>query len=167
MAAGTANVCGRVGHRHFFRERVSSNWDSLFFVVGALEKSGFNDNLVTRYAELCDSMLFTNLENVGVYHHSYDEEVLPLIDNVQCNIASGENNFYFIHLMGSHYSFERRYRAEYNRFSSADYCNFPEWQRETRSHYDNSVLYNDYVVSEIYPALLQKRHFFSISPTTL
>lgn len=112
-------------------------------------KSGFNDNLVTRYAELCDSMLFTNLENVGVYHHSYDEEVLPLIDNVQCNIASGENNFYFIHLMGSHYSFERRYPAEYNRFSSADYSNFPEWQRETRAHYDNSVLYNDYVVSEI------------------
>lgn len=112
-------------------------------------KSGFNDNLVTRYAELCDSMLFTNLENVGVYHHSYDEEVLSLIDDVQCNIASGENNFYFIHLMGSHYSFERRYPAEYNCFSSADYCNFPEWQRETRAHYDNSVLYNDYVVSEI------------------
>lgn len=112
-------------------------------------KSGFNDNLVTRYAELCDSMLFTNLDNVGVYHRSYDEEVLPLIDDVQRNIACEADNFYFIHLMGSHYSFERRYPAEYNHFSSADYSDYPEWQREIRACYDNSVLYNDYVVSEI------------------
>ena len=31
-ADGTANICGRVGHRHFF-ERVPRNWDSLFFVL--------------------------------------------------------------------------------------------------------------------------------------
>ena len=39
-ADGTANVCGRVGHRHFFFEREFQAIETLFFfVIGALEKT--------------------------------------------------------------------------------------------------------------------------------
>ncbi len=117
--------------------------------VSNQSKSGLYDNLVTRYAELCNEEYFTNHENVGKHHNSYDEEVLPLIDKIKQQSVSDEKNFYFVHLMGSHYEFDKRYPEGYSRFKAADYLSFPENQRENRACYDNSILYNDYVVSEI------------------
>lgn len=117
--------------------------------VSNQSRSGLNDNLVTRYAQLCKEEHFTSTENVGRHHKSYDEEVLPLIEDIRDRVVSGDKNFYFVHLMGSHYQFEERYPASFSKFSSSEYAAFPEHQRENRAYYDNSVLYTDYVVSEI------------------
>ena len=123
--------------------------------VSNQSKSGVADNLVTRYAELCDVMEYTNPKNVGMHHLSYDEEVLPLLRNVKSS-ASGDKNFYFVHLMGSHYRFDLRYPDSYRVFKESDYKQFIESQRENRAHYDNSILYNDYVVSEIIKEFVDK-----------
>lgn len=117
--------------------------------VSNQSRSGLNDNLVTRYAELCKEEHFTSSENVGRRHKSHDEEVLPLIEEIRGRVVEGEKSFYFVHLMGSHYQFNERYPEEFNKFKPAEYSSFPNSQRENRAYYDNSVLYTDYVVSEI------------------
>jgi len=113
-------------------------------------KHGLFDNVVGKYADLCDSQFFVGQKFAGIQRKTYDEEVLPLIKGVQrSKEASRRTNFYFIHLMGSHEVFESRYPANRNHFKESEYAKYPMNQRKNRAAYDNSILYNDSVVNEI------------------
>ena len=123
-----------------------SNYESVW--ISNQLRRGLFDNVITGYADLCDSMIFVSVNNehyngVG----SYDERVLLPLKQYKNN--SEKNNFYFIHLMGSHIYFKHRYPEKYNKFKYDEYAEFPENQRYDLAAYDNSVLYNDYVVNEI------------------
>jgi glucan phosphoethanolaminetransferase (alkaline phosphatase superfamily) len=72
--------------------------------------------------------------------------LIPIATNYHLNAP---NNLIFIHLMGSHADFNQRYPARYAKFTAADYNGFPAGQRPDRAEYDNSVLFNDYVVSSL------------------
>ena len=76
-----------------------------------------------------------------------DEAVLDLLPKLD-----GERKFYVVHLMGNHMSYSKRYPAEFGKFSEADVENpkLDATQRKIVSQYLNSVLYNDFVVSEIF-----------------
>ena len=80
---------------------------------------GIYDNPVVKIAEFCDRHRFTNGGMMGVNSGGYDEALLPLIDEAMTSSA----DLTVIHL--------------------------PSLQRETIAAYDNSVLYNDFVVSSI------------------
>ena len=54
-----------------------------------------------------------------------------------------------IHLMGQHYTYSDRYPKNYAHFKAKDYISLPSTQREIVAHYDNSILYNDYVLDQI------------------
>ena len=54
-----------------------------------------------------------------------------------------------IHLLGSHVAYYLRYPKHYNRFRPADYDRPTRRQRIVLSSYDNTVLYNDMVVSRL------------------
>ena len=58
---------------------------------------------------------------------------------------------YVIHLWGQHYTYSQRYPKEFGVFSASDYSQerWTEGQRRVIAHYDNAMLYNDYVVNEI------------------
>lgn len=113
-------------------------------------KRGFCDNVIGNYADLCDCSMFVGNKFAGMSRHNVDEEVLPLIKHMQKNTARNcKRNFYFIHLMGSHEAFEARFPADRKHFKASEYLKYPEKQRKTRADYDNSILYNDSVVSEI------------------
>lgn len=113
-------------------------------------KIGFWDNIVGKYADLCAYNRFVGNKFAGLNRSTLDEEVLPLLRSVQQKEAQqAERNFYFVHLMGSHPAFTQRYPANRNRFASSDYLKYPINQREKRACLDNSILYNDSVVSEI------------------
>ena len=58
--------------------------------------------------------------------------------------------------MGSHFKFNRRYPKDYNHFKTDDYLDKMPTQRQTLAEYDNSVLYNDYVVYELMKAYEDK-----------
>lgn len=58
-------------------------------------------------------------------------------------------NFIVFHLMGSHSEFEDRYPSEYQKYIPGDYADYKDYQREVIANYDNSILYNDYVVYQI------------------
>ena len=84
---------------------------------------------------------FTGKETDGI--------LLPEISKIKQNL--GESNFYIIHLMGNHFKYDLRYPKDFAKFTANDLQNkMNPGQKESFAWYLNSVLYNDYVINEIY-----------------
>ena len=109
---------------------------------------GLFDNVVGRYAELCDTSLFVGNKFSGMSRKDLDEETIGLVQGIMIQ-ERAERSLYFIHLMGSHTAFKSRYPAHFDRFKPADYLQYPGPQRKNRAEYDNSILYNDSVVCQL------------------
>ena len=110
-------------------------------------RNGVYDNVVSKYAELCDTSIWTGQKFAGIVKTDLDELVIEKINERE--LWSDNKNVYIVHLMGSHYTFKSRYPEKYDMFKPKDYEVYKEHQRATLAEYDNSILYNDYVVSEI------------------
>lgn len=55
-----------------------------------------------------------------------------------------------VHFFGQHYIYANRYPSNFKYFTADDYSkDLSEEEREMVAHYDNSILYNDYVVDTI------------------
>lgn len=78
----------------------------------------------------------------------YDEELLPLIESR--NKINRLKKLTLIHLNGSHMYYQDRYLESRSKFRASDYKSNPESQRCNLAEYDNSVLYNDSVIAEIF-----------------
>lgn len=78
-----------------------------------------------------------------------DGALLPLIN--QAKAGQSERNFYVIHLIGNHMDYSLRYPEGFGKFSAADVkAKLTSKQKEVIAYYDNSVLYNDFVINEIF-----------------
>lgn len=108
---------------------------------------GIYDNVITKYAEIADTTLFVGNRLGGSFKNDLDELLLDIVSN-EVNTRFNKN-FHIIHLMGNHPAFNMRYPESFNRFSEDDYMMYLEHQRKTIAEYDNSVLYNDFVVYEL------------------
>src|SRR5690606_27867611 len=78
----------------------------------------------------------------------YDEVILPKFkDIIDEKVAK---KIVFVHLEGSHISYHKKYPEKYNYFKDQPKTKFstPEAYKII-NEYDNSIRYNDYVVSEI------------------
>lgn len=110
------------------------------------EISGIYGNFGRLYAATCTRSKFTRLrDSTEESNAKFDEAVLPLFDDELATIH--EKTFCVIHLMGTHSVYNRRYPKQYETFTSDDESSAAG--RDIRAEYDNAVLYNDYVVSEI------------------
>lgn len=109
--------------------------------------AGQYDNVASRYAELCDTTIWVGSKVQGASKKGYDGEILKAI-NFESFSGDGKN-FIVFHLMGSHSKFEDRYPTEFQKYNSGDYTGLKDYQREVIANYDNSILYNDYVVFQI------------------
>lgn len=79
----------------------------------------------------------------------YDENLLPVLDSV-LKENTCTKRFFVIHLWGSHFSYKLRYPSAYDQFTPEDILLGETLkQKQTVAEYDNSVLYNDYIVSSI------------------
>lgn len=112
-------------------------------------ESGFYDNIVTKYAMLSDDFSFVGKKLQGVSKDDLDEIILDTISKFKNLNDCEDNNFYLIHLMGSHPKFNKRYSERFDVFKKDDYSDRAEIQRIALAEYDNSILYNDSVVYEI------------------
>ena len=78
-----------------------------------------------------------------------DGALLPLIN--QAKAGQSKRNFYVIHLIGNHMDYSLRYPEGFGKFSAADVkAKLTSKQKEVIAYYDNSVLYNDFVINEIF-----------------
>lgn len=129
-----------------FPEIISkTNYNSIW--ISNQSRDGMFDNVISKYAELCDTSIWVGNKFAGIKKTDLDELVLEKIKDIEKYLS--KNNIFIIHLMGSHYAFKSRYPEKYDVFKPNVYEDYKEHQRSTLAEYDNSILYNDYVVSEI------------------
>lgn len=117
------------------------------FWISNQSQYGLYDNIASAFAKLCDTTIFVGDLCAGVGTNKLDENIIPCLQQQINN--NNSLNCYFIHLIGSHYSFNRRYPKHFNKYSPNDYCEYPKHQRYNLATYDNSILYNDSVVYKI------------------
>ena len=99
-------------------------------------KYGMYETPITVISSTANHEIWTNgsAKMEGVF---FDEELVNRLPKVDPN----KNTLIIIHLMGSHQKYEKRVPKEFRQFTGAD---------EVVACYDNSILYTDYVVDEIY-----------------
>ncbi|MDP5158700.1 MAG: phosphoethanolamine transferase [Flaviramulus sp.] len=102
---------------------------------------GFHDNLVSRIASAANESIFLSYND---FRHKtfYDEVLFPMIDE---KLLIKEKKVVFVHLIGTHYDYSKRYPEKFNVFKSKK----QDKKNKIIDTYDNSILYNDLIVSEI------------------
>ncbi len=108
-------------------------------------KLGFWNNVIAKYADLFDTAYFCQDLHKNMQQNTYDEELFDLLK--KHNIPEAQNNLIVFHLMGSHPAFESRAPKAYQKFKYSDYVNKDSISRPLLAGYDNTLLYNDFVVN--------------------
>lgn len=110
---------------------------------------GLWDNGVTSLAQNADNQVFVNLmassSMESTQMASYDGNLFEPFENALSDEA--KNRLILIHLIGSHTQYSKRYPSDYEKFTGAE-----EYEQKIIDTYDNSILYNDFVID----------HFFSL-----
>ncbi|MBN2524297.1 MAG: phosphoethanolamine transferase [Bacteroidales bacterium] len=106
---------------------------------------GIWDNLVTVLAKKTDYIKFVNTSSNSSFEAilttSYDSKLFePFIEVLEENVS---RKFIVIHLMGSHSAYSKRYPKSFEVFAGIDS------KEKTIAEYDNSILYNDYIVDSL------------------
>ncbi len=124
------------------------------------------DNIVSLIARSADYLeaLDTHV-GIGTGTRHYDGELLPSIRRILAK-KSTKNRVIFVHLMGNHFNYADRY--PHDRFQR--FCAKPKKgvvgtkaaAVPELNDYDNSVLYNDYVVSSIIKEAQKHKNVFSV-----
>jgi len=110
---------------------------------------GPNDNLVGAIAKKVDHLISVRNKKLD-NDISYDENIIPYFKDIITNKKINQNKIIFIHLMGSHAKYSLRYPNKYNKFIEWDNAIFGNKLDSYKTNtYDNSVLYNDYILHKI------------------
>jgi len=119
---------------------------------------GVWDNTIAILGRTTDVSFFINTtgtSKVALDGISFDGKILSYLDRV---IEDGaKKKFIIIHLMGIHTRYWKRFPKEFEAFKDMvppglkfkQYLNDNQWKRQLIDFYDNAILYNDYVVSQV------------------
>lgn len=110
---------------------------------------GIYDNPVKKIADYCDRLAFTDNGMIGSKGMRISDDLDSLLIPMTQRWNDDVRDLSVIHLLGSHVAYYLRYPKHYNRFRPADYDRPTRRQRIVLSSYDNTVLYNDMVVSRL------------------
>lgn len=106
-----------------------------------------NDNIVGRIGEQADEQYWLNKNYNDTWirqkNNTFDDKIIDCLKEIN---KPQSKTLFIINLLGSHASYDCRYPKEFRRWDDDFLINA----------YDNSVLYNDYVMSEIYRLLFDK-----------
>ncbi|MBD79738.1 MAG: hypothetical protein CL840_12545 [Crocinitomicaceae bacterium] len=115
---------------------------------------GIYDNLVSVIAQSCDETYFIN-KNIGemVVTNDFDGAIISRLSSILSK-STDENRVIFVHLMGSHGAYDERYPEEFEAFKGdLNRSVFGNQHPRYINYYDNSVLYNDWVISKVFDEL--------------
>ena len=134
-------------------------WYEFISIIELMKESGFasywfgnqgrigKHNGTTRvYAQACDQQWFLKDDHVE------DQLDIVLVDSSYQfinHLRNKKHNFIIYHMKGSHFDYSLRYPKEFDQFSVNEYQNEPQNHRDILASYDNSILYNDFVVDKI------------------
>ncbi len=107
------------------------------------------DNSTASIASTSSVIEFTHQRHASEERYGYfDGDLLPLLDTHLQKIP--QKVFFCLHLMGSHRRYTNRYPSDFNIFGAENIDKDISIQKkQTIAEYDNSILYNDYVIDEI------------------
>ena len=110
------------------------------------------DNPVSVLANRVDHRFNFN-SNLGLNNStsSYDIDLVKKLDNILSDPLE-QNTVIYLHLMGNHGNYKERYPKEFERFTEnlqSKYFGGTNYWDEHVNEYDNSVLYTDFVISQI------------------
>lgn len=130
------NVLSRCGYETYWVSNQEVVGDYIQ-PISVIAKMSGKMNYVKMRTSVAD---LSSVHNVG-----YDMEVLPYLHKYE---SQGKKNVaQFIHLIGCHIDYSRRYPVSYKRFTSKDIV--AEGDKACIAHYVNSIYYNDDVVANI------------------
>lgn len=115
---------------------------------------GWYGNIDKIYSERCDEKYFADVdfdkveEKDKLFSRNFDIVLLPAIEDFISH--SQEKNFYCVHLYGSHVEYRERYPAEFAKFTAADENKISDESKKVTAEYDNSILYTDFILNEIF-----------------
>ena len=121
------------------------------------ETSGQWANVALAYANRCDYKKFTGIRQSYEKSYRADGELLPLLYEAMNN--DSDKNFYVLHLMGCHGEYENRYTPDFAKFSDVDETKGiikTQEAKTKRAQYDNAILYNDTIVTQVMEAFKDK-----------
>ena len=107
------------------------------------------NTMLTSFSQLADEQIYLNTTR-RQNSYSFDEKVIEpyekIIDNDQEN-----KKLIIVHLLGTHMSYKYRYPDNFKEFESLDDSqrDLSNDKKQTINHYDNAILYNDYIVSSL------------------
>ncbi len=140
----------------------AENYDSIYSrksMVTLFKEAGFhtafisneppNRSLIDYFADEADTVIDVTpheLEKQSIRH--YDEEILPYLRQIIRNTPG--NLFIVLHTYGSHFAYTERYPDSFRKFlpDQSPVTN-PAHRKEVVNSYDNSILYTDYILSQI------------------
>ncbi|MGA1427325.1 MAG: phosphoethanolamine transferase CptA, partial [Methylophilaceae bacterium] len=114
------------------------------------------NTMLTSFAKQTDEQYFLNNAR-SQNSYSFDEKVFDPLERVLNN--NDEKKIIFVHLIGTHMSYQYRYPKNFSQFTTAEFLNpeIPSNHIERINHYDNAILYNDYVVYHLIQSLKAKQ----------
>jgi glucan phosphoethanolaminetransferase (alkaline phosphatase superfamily) len=140
----------------------AENYDVLWrqkSIVSAFKEAGFktlvianqklNTSIIWSFYNEADKFIDLSEQVKGFTLQSpYDGEVMPFLKK---ELESGnENLFIVLHTYGSHFNYHERYPKEFKKFLPDKALGIrAAYKQELRNAYDNSILYTDYVLSQI------------------
>tara|TARA_R110002096_G_C14634630_1_gene725136 strand:+ start:1887 stop:3485 length:1599 start_codon:yes stop_codon:yes gene_type:complete len=104
------------------------------------------ESLITKISLSSKNHMFLSTAIAG-NSTDLDEELLNEYSKIINNDV--KKKVVFVHMMGTHHHYENRYPEAFNKFKDEPRTNFKSKESfEKINHYDNAVLYNDFVISE-------------------
>lgn len=126
------------------------------------EIDGINDHIVSVIAVLSNNLVPLKNMTYGknkIKTEGYDEALINELRKVFAT-KTKKNRVIFVHLMGNHGSYSSRYPESYNKFKgviSQGHFGKQASKNDYLNHYDNSVLYNDFIVSSLLKELQKEK----------
>jgi heptose-I-phosphate ethanolaminephosphotransferase len=104
-------------------------------------KYGFYGTPISLMGTLADEQVWlnTDMDTKEATKKSYDDKLLPVLPAEN----SVDNKFIIIHIEGSHFLYKNRYPSDYDVYTAND-------KNYNIAAYDNSILYTDHILQEIY-----------------
>lgn len=105
-------------------------------------------NMDKMYSMRCDEKFFAPLQKDSLWARNFDSILFPALDDTISR--AHEKNFYCLHLHGTHWPYKMRYPEEFAKFTADDEDKHTEKAKEITAEYDNAILYNDFIMNEIF-----------------
>lgn len=108
---------------------------------------GINETTSTLIGSAATHKKYLNTNDYN--RQSYDGDLLPELENVLSD-TSKKPKLIFLHLMGTHLGYDKRYPKTFDQFKDKPKTKFPKAKAyRLINQYDNAVLYNDFIVNQI------------------